>query len=102
MRYYEIHVPQNDNAGRSYESALVEFRDYLLNVCGGYHRLDPVQGAWRDNGKNYVETMIPFHVACEPETFAKVLAQAFRIFHDQLAIFTAEIGAATIHERETK
>lgn len=100
MIYYEIHVPVYDNAGNNMASGIAEFRSFLMSYAGGFHELVPVHGAWVSGGMDYVETMIPFHVACTAEIWSGIIAEAFRIFIDQKAIFTAEIGRALILERE--
>lgn len=44
----------------------------------------------------------PITVACEPIQRDLLLERAFELFPDQKAIFVAEIGEATIYEREIK
>lgn len=100
MHYYEIHVPLRTNDGLDYSHIIEEFENEVLTMCNGYHRLPEVKGAWRENGKDFIETMIPFHIASdEPMILTKIKSIAFELFADQYAIFTAEIGEATINFR---
>lgn len=102
MKLYEVHVPLRTNDGRDYRGAIEEFENALMEGFGGFHRLQPVKGAWRDD-KDYIETMVPFCVADpSPEAEEDLRALAFIYFPDQKAIFIAQIGTATIYERETK
>lgn len=102
MKLYEVHVPLRTNDGRDYRAAIEEFENSLMDGFGGFHRLQPVKGAWRDD-KDYIETMVPFCVAAKSISDKLDLRDlAFAHFPDQKAIFVAEIGEATIYERETK
>ena len=101
MKLYEIAIPLFDNAGLNTNTARRAFEKSVLASVGGYTRLPAAEGAWLDaSGKLYTDRTQSYRLACDDWQFPAVLAEAFRLFPDQLAIFTAEIGTATIHERE--
>lgn len=99
MKLYEIQLPARDNSNESTYSALRRFENALLDIAGGYTDCGKAGGLWADGPKIYRDTVILYHVACEPEQFNRILTAAFKLFPDQLAIFTAVIGEATIHSR---
>ena len=100
MRLYEFTIPTHDNAGRSYEQARKRWEAHAIAAAGGL-TIQPgfAQGVWVDDGKEYRDQVTQYRVACEESTFKLLLAHAFECFPDQLAIFTADLGEATIHER---
>ena len=101
MKLYEIAIPLCNNAGLSTTPERKAWEKTVLKLSGGYTRLPAADGAWGDDsGKVFLDRVYSYRLACSAEVFAAVLAEAFRVFSDQLAIFTAEIGTATIHERK--
>lgn len=100
MKLYQITLPMFDNAGLNTNVARVQWEKAALQAAGGFTRLPAAEGAWLGpDGKTYTDRSRAYHIACEEWAFAGLLAEAFRLFPDQLAIFTAEIGMAIIHER---
>lgn len=101
MKLFEIALPVFENNGRSYEASLLAWEELALERAGGFTRRPDGVGQWGDcdRGRIYEDVMRPYHVACSAETMAALLADAFKLFPDQVAIFVAEIGTATIHYR---
>jgi hypothetical protein len=111
MTQIEILLPVTDNAGNDTSSAHAIFREYLLEVFGGFTQCPDVKGAWRDDetGATYFDTLTPYRVCFIAsredgdwrEEFATrgVLVVALRQFPDQKAFFVSMIGEALIAER---
>lgn len=100
MRLYQFNIPTHDNSGKSYEAARKRWETMTIAAAGGLTKAPGFsEGVWSDQGKLYRETMQVYTVATLPSTFKLLLAHAFECFPDQLAIFTADLGEATIHER---
>jgi len=101
MQLHTIKLPIATNDGASYGEALAGFENDALVLAGGYTSLPLQQGAWRDpkSGTVYKEWVQPYEVACDADTWADLVNCAFRLFPDQLAIFTADLGTADILER---
>lgn len=101
MRYFEIALPTVTNDGKEYSDALQRWEGCALAIAGGFTRRPDGDGHWRDpdTGRVFVDRMRSYRVACDAKEFARLLGIAFDLFPDQLAIFTAEIGEATIHNR---
>lgn len=103
MRLYQFTLPTHDNKGLSYETARKRWERHAIAAAGGITRNDiPQSGVWMDGGREYRETVMHYTVACEASTFKLLLAHAFECFPDQLAIMTADLGTATIHNRPKK
>jgi len=102
MNLYEIALPARDNSGKDTEQAQAAWCARALELAGGYTEKPPALGVWLDKGKTYRDEMVGFQVACEPTVKDKLLAAAFELFPDQLAIFVSQVGTATIHERATQ
>ena len=100
-KLFEIALPLYANNGFPYEARLAQWEERALEVAGGFSRRPDGEGAWRDpsNGHVYRDAMRPYRIACSDEAFATLTAHAFRLFSDQVAIFTAELGTADIIDR---
>jgi len=100
-KLYEIAVPTRDNKGKSYEKSIALFEEQLLAYADGFTRMPNAEGYWRDpkSGKVYFDVMRGYRVATSGKIFARIVDRAFDLFHDQLAIFTADIGSARIVSR---
>lgn len=101
LKLYEIAVPTKDNNGKSYEKELALFEEQMLAYADGFTRMPNAEGYWRDpkSGKVYFDIMRGYRIATKPKIFARIVDRAFDLFHDQLAIFTADIGSAKILPR---
>ena len=86
VKLYEIMIPLKNNDGASYDKARGQFEEHVLEVVGGFTRLEPCNGLWRDPGDfcTYVEGMIPLSDC--------VLASAVQ----------AHIGASLLSVRRSK
>lgn len=104
MLLYEIALPKLDNAGRDCTAALLAWEQVALTNAGGFTRLPHAVGAWRGNdGREYHDIMQCYRVAVDTAPqFAPLLNSAFVLFPDQVAIFYAQIGTATIRYRNTQ
>lgn len=103
MKLYEFFLPVNDNSGAATGLARAQFQEDVLQECGGFSMGAHKRGAWADNtGKVFYDEIAPITIACEPIQRDWLLRRAFELFPDQKAIFVAEIGEATIYEREIK
>lgn len=101
MRLYQFTLPCHTNAGLSYAQARKDWEAYALTYAGGFTRPQAFSdGVWKNTeGNTYKDVVIPYHVACDRIEFVTLLAHAFHLFPDQEAIFTADLGEATIHPR---
>lgn len=100
MKLYQFTLPTHTNAGLSYELARKRWEQHAIAAAGGITRAPGfAEGVWRDQGREYKETVALYTVACEVSTFKLLLAHAFECFPDQLAIFTVELGEAYVNER---
>lgn len=97
---FEIALPLNTNDGENYNAAHKAWTVQAAKVAGGFTQRPPGLGMWQDKGTLYVDDMIPYRLACSAEQFAALVDEAFRLFPDQLAIFTARIGDADIISRD--
>ncbi len=102
MSYYEIHLPERDNSGRVLDAMHQAFRAFVLHRGTSFHVLAPVSGVWMQGGKCYYEQMIPYHIACSEVEWKLLVGKAMDLFSDQIAIFHAKIGIATIEYREKR
>ena len=100
MLEFCIHVPTHDNSGQDMTINLALFEQKLFDLFGGFHRENPVQGAWRDNGKDYRETMVPFKFAAE-NAMSSALIAAKQCFPDQVAFYIVQTGTAQIVYADT-
>ena len=100
-RFYEFLLPDRDNAGIVLREERRHWEAHALARAGGFTWSGVVQGSWRDD-QMYVQTesMHRYSVACDRIAFQCLLTDAFELFPDQVAIFAAEIGRATIHRRQ--
>ena len=98
MQVYEFMVPTHRNNGEKFGEVHIETFDSWLGLkYGGFTKLAPATGYWRDNaGATYKETVIPYRVATDdeyaPKHIADVIARAF----DQLAVYVGKIGTCDI------
>lgn len=100
MKLYQFNLPTHTNAGLSYEAARKRWERHAIAAAGGLTRaFGFADGVWVDGDRKYLETIAVYQITCEVSTFKLILAHAFECFPDQLAIFTAELGTATIHSR---
>ena len=102
MKYFEIILPLADNKGRLVPQRHKLFQDYALTNAGGLTIVGGEHaGLWSDErtGRIYRDALAIYRVATTDEIFAQIVAEAFRLFSDQEAIFHAEIGTATIASR---
>ena len=100
MTLYEILLPVEDNSGATLGGAHRRFVMFLLDTAGGYTVGNERMGAWRDpRGCLVLDRVRPYQVTCEDAAWRKIVARAFELFPDQLAIFHAKIGDATIEDR---
>jgi hypothetical protein len=106
MKLFEIALPDVSNSGMSYDIARKCFEDDALEYAEGFTALPAARGVWRakpslgdPSPKTYRDVMHCYRIACDAGTFAILINRAFYLFPDQLAIFHAEIGEATISER---
>lgn len=103
MNLYEIALPERDNSCGQLAEAHWLWRKAALDLAGGYTERPTGYGFWRDNGGMVFEDrMVSYRVACEPDVWAKLVAKAFDLFPDQVAIFHAQLGTATIEYRKTE
>ena len=103
MKLYEIILPDHDNLGKPFLTQHGLWQERALAQAGGYTELPVANGLWRDpqDSRDYYEKVIIYRIACEQHIFLSLVAEAFKLFSDQKAIFTAEIGEATIFQRST-
>jgi hypothetical protein len=101
MNLYEFALPHMSNDRKvDYSYARKRWEAAALDVVGGFTGTGVSDGVWRgDDGKGYAESMHGYRVACSPEIKDQLLAKAFELFPDQLAIFASHIGWAEIVER---
>jgi hypothetical protein len=100
-KLYEIALPILSNDGsRPYVAARACWELRALEIAGGYTRRAVGRGFWKHEGKIYVDDMIPYRVACSPAQLQLLVAEAFRLFPDQVAICTTEMGEQNIVLRE--
>ena len=101
MILHTITLPTTDNAGRSTEYALRNWQAIAVVLAGGFTRGCPETGAWLgSDNRLYSDITVTYRVACDrSDIWARLVAKAFELFPDQLAIMHAEIGTATIAER---
>lgn len=101
MPLWEIALPAFTNDGQAIPEAHAAWQARALHIAGGYTRRPDGIGVWRDpaDGKTCVDVMGSYRVACSAEAFGALLDEAFRIFPDQVGIYTARIGEATIVDR---
>lgn len=100
MNLYSIALPVTSKGGQN-KRELAEFEAFALHRAGGYTKRPDGEGAWRDpeSGKVYFDTMRPYEIACDDTTWRAVVAKAFELFPEELAIYTALIGVVRIINR---
>ena len=100
MLEHLIYLPSYDNKGNNTAAAREAWEAEVFATVGGYTQGGARKGCWRDDkGVVYNESVIPYYVACSPNAWAVLVAAAFKLFPDQLAIYHAITGDATIAER---
>lgn len=101
MKLYSIALPDATNSGRKTLIARATWENRALELSGGFTRRPAGEGSWRDpkSGEIFHDVMHSYEVACGELVWRQLVAAAFELFPDQLAIFTAEIGYASIVER---
>jgi len=100
MRYYEMHLPMQNNAG-TYNYAIERgiWETMALKHCGGFSR-STVEGAWiDDNGQTKIEAMVVYKIATDASDIDVLINAAFEVFPDQAAVFVARCGTAEIYSR---
>jgi hypothetical protein len=100
MKLYLFALPLFTNGGGDYDEAHELWRRKALDLAGGFTELPDAHGFWMDGNKLYNDRIRHYHVACEPEVYAALLGEAFKLFPDQVSIFTAELGTAEIITRQ--
>ena len=101
MKLYQILLPVFDNDGAEIWGAHVAWRQYVLNLVGGYTQQGVSSGLWQDRKSNHVHTdeLVTYQVATTREMWRLCVAKAFELWPDQKAIMWAELGDATIETR---
>ena len=100
MNLYEIALPIRDNSGRETTKARLNWEAEALLIAGGYSQFAPTTGFWKDDtGKVHRDVCLRYQIACDSVMWRTLVKHAFRLFPDQLAIYHARIGEATIEER---
>lgn len=97
MRVYQFNLPVYDNMGSSLMNEVRAWEVGAVALAGGFTLLDG-RGAWKD-GEIQREEMRVYQVMCEQETFEQLLADAFRLFRDQKALFTISLGDGAVYHR---
>lgn len=97
---WEIALPLAMNDGAPYDQAIAKWEAQALQIAGGYTQRPDGIGTWCHEMRVYTDLMRPYRVACSEEAFGALVDAAFRLFPDQLALFTARIGDATIVNRD--
>jgi hypothetical protein len=103
MKLYQIVIPVRNNAGMVWDNYHVKtFDSFVLEHAGGFTQTSAF-GRWLDKpgGTEYQDWSTIYNISCTPSAFEKICAKAMELYEDQSAIFTAEIGTATIHCRPT-
>lgn len=100
LTLYEFKLPAQDNDGRSTKGARLAWEHAAMVAADGYTQGAVQKGAWRaSDGRICYDDIVPYEVACEPETLPALIAAAHLYFPDQEAIYYATLGTVTIHLR---
>ncbi len=100
MKLYEIALPTKTNAGHTTLDECADWEAEVLLRAGGFSEMVTSVGLWKDDtGKVHRDVCRRYQVACTEEIWRMIVRFAFRTFPDQLAIFHACIGEATIEDR---
>jgi hypothetical protein len=103
MNLYQFTLPVYTNNRDSYEKAHAFFQEYVLKTVGGYTDHGQVDGYWKNaEGREFRDRNRIYTVATTPAIQDNLIAKAFDLFPDQEAIYSAQIGEATITMRQTK
>jgi hypothetical protein len=90
MNRYTLHVPLQDNHGRSLGLVHASIAERILDVADGYTTTDGF-GAWRnpENGIRYSEPVRLYHVDSHDELYAELraIAQSVARVADQDAVY---------------
>jgi hypothetical protein len=97
MHLYRIILPVNDNGGKPCNGAHASFQAYVIDKAGGL-TTSAATGAGHTGARIQREGVIAYDVACDAQTFDKLVTRAIELFPDQVAIFTATIGTALFVE----
>lgn len=100
MRLYQFNLPHHTNdVQHNYAAERMEWCKRAVSLTGSCNTLGDAFGQWQDGAKLYREHMHIYQVAGSPQDAQMLLADAFKLFPDQKAIFYAEIGTANIVAR---
>lgn len=95
---HQITLPLNDNAGAALTEAHAKLSRAIVGEAGGCTTFD-ASGQWlTDTGHVQAEPVRCYQVACDVEVWRSIVRLSKVLFPDQLAIFHATIGAATIED----
>lgn len=95
MRLFAIQVPGGSD--KYNRVSRIVFRNFLLAEVGGFNERD-VRGSWRDQktGKDHIEIMVEYQVACDPALMFDIQQKAFELWPDEICFYVAELGTASI------
>ena len=96
---YQITLPIRDNEGHDVMGQHVKFRQFVLNLIGGYTQLPQCQGIWDDpeTRKYHTDDNLAYQIACVSDrVWDQIVAKAFDLFPDQISILHVRMGTATI------
>jgi hypothetical protein len=104
MNVYQIALPASldstpSPAGGYLGCQLVsKWVEHALKFAAGYTYLGKRLGAWRDEdtGDLFTEQMHWYEVACDRDVWDVLVAYAFQLFPNELAIYTARVGECEI------
>lgn len=100
MKAFELILPLADNRGKPTDNLHRVFQTAALDMAGGYTKRPSGEGAWKDtDGRVYYDRMVPYHFACDRETFDRIKALAFSLFADQKALYWREYDGVEIERR---
>lgn len=107
MRHFLFILPQLHNDGRkNYEASHKAFALFASAECGGLTKHATAQGLWiGENQRQFNENVTCYTLAISGDAgevdlaFARILRKAWELFPDQEALFSADLGTATVHQR---
>ena len=96
MQVYEFMVPTHSNGGIPFDHT--EFNGWLADRFGGYTKLAPAVGYWRDENTRRVfeESVIPYRVASVAANAGDRIGERIASMFGQLAVYVGRIGTAEI------
>lgn len=91
IKQYTIHLPVNFNDGQAVPKELVDYyKSKALDKFGGYtYDGYHMQGAWRDNGKDYIEPMTKLIIASDDNHAVNVFVESIKRAFKQEAMYVA-------------